>query len=295
MEDSARHTPIIPPADIAGVVKDGMIAKANKGRFEMFLLALSAGALIGVGFIFFTTTQMGASAVEWYGLTKLIGGLAFTVGLFLVIVTGADLFTSTTMTVIPLIDRQITVRQWLVHWGIVYAGNVIGAVLLATLVFFAGTYMQGDGAWGAVAVNTATAKISHGWAEAFLLGVLANFLVCLGIWGANAARTVVDKAVAVLGPIALFVATSFEHSVANMFMIPMGIMISRFGGEKFWDSSGAAELGLTQEGVADLSVNSFIFDNLIPVSLGNIVGGAVLVGLFYWRVYIRPHQGAKVN
>nr|NLD40149.1 formate transporter [Actinomycetales bacterium] len=222
MDDLAARVTIVPPAGIAAVTSDAMVGKALKGRFEMFLLALTGGAFIGLGFIFFTTSQMAASTVDWYGLTRVVGGLVFSVGLILVVLTGADLFTSTTMTVIPLMQKRITVAQWLGHWGIVYVGNVIGAVLLALIVYFSGTHMNGGGGWGLVAVTTATTKVSNTWVEAFFLGVLANLAVCLAIWTANAGRHLVDKAVAIAGPIALFVASSFEHSVANMFMIPMG-------------------------------------------------------------------------
>lgn len=293
MEDLAAKVNIVPPAGIAAVTTDVMEGKVLKGRFEMFLLALTGGAFIGLGFIFFTTSQMGASTVEWYGLTRVVGGLSFSVGLVLVVLTGGDLFTSTTMTVLPLVEKRVTVRQWLVHWLIVYVGNVIGSVTLALIVFGSGTHMNGGGAWGLVAVTTAHTKVSHTWVAAFFLGVLANLMVCLAIWTANAGRALVDKLLAITGPIALFVAASFEHSVANMFMIPMGILTKDLGGEAFWNSPAVVEAGLAIGDVSHLTWVSFFVDNLIPVTLGNILAGSVLVALYYWTIYVRPESRKK--
>ncbi|HJE52413.1 MAG TPA: formate transporter FocA [Tessaracoccus flavescens] len=293
MDDLAAKLTIVAPPGIAAVTEQAMIGKARKGRFEMFLLALTGGAFIGLGFIFFTTSQMGAASNDWYGLTKVVGGLCFSVGLVLVVLTGADLFTSTTMSVIPLIRKKINPGEWISHWLIVYLGNIIGAVGLAFLVFMGGTYMQGHGAWGVAAINSAFAKVSHTWLEAFALGILANLAVCLAIWTSNAGRSLTDKLLAITGPIALFVASGFEHSVANMFMIPMGLIVKNFGGQEFWGSEAVAAAGLTPEAVSHLTVSSFFLDNLIPVTLGNIVGGSILVGVYYWACYLRPHDRAE--
>lgn len=292
MDELAAKMNIVPPPGIPAVTEAAMIGKATKGRFEMFLTSLSGGAFIGLGFIFFVTSQMGAGAVEWYGLTKVVGGLSFSVGLVLVVLTGGDLFTSTTMSVVPLIRRKLSVGTWLSHWITVYLGNIIGAVGLAFLVFLGGTHLQGHGAWGAVAINTATAKVSHTWIEAFALGVLANLLVCLAIWVSNAGRSLTDKLLGITGPIAAFVATGFEHSVANMFIIPMGLIVKNFGGEEFWGSEAVTAMGLTPDAVGNLTVGSFFADNLIPVTLGNIVGGSLLVAIYYWAIYLRPADKA---
>lgn len=291
-DDVAGRLNVVAPANIAAVTEELMVAKARKGRFEMFLLSLSGGAFIGLGFIFFTTSQMGAGAMEWYGLTKVVGGLVFSVGLVLVVLTGGDLFTSTTMSVVPLVRKRLRVGEWATHWLIVYIGNIIGAVGLAALVFLGGTHLQGHGAWGAVTVNSALAKVSHTWLQAFALGILANLAVCLAIYTSNAGRSLFDKLIAITGPIALFVSTGFEHSVANMFMIPMGLIVKNFGGDQFWNSEAVQAMGLTPGAVSDLTVSSFVFDNLVPVTLGNIVGGALLVGIYYWAAYIRPHDRA---
>ena len=295
MDDLAAKLTIVPPPGIPAVTEAAMIGKATKGRFEMFLLSLTGGAFIGLGFIFFTTSQMGAGTQDWYGLTKVVGGLSFSVGLVLVVLTGADLFTSTTMSVVPLIRKKISAGTWISHWVIVYLGNIIGAVGLAALVFMAGTHMQGHGAWGAVAVNSALGKVSHTWLEAFALGILANLLVCLAIWTSNAGRSLLDKLFAITGPIALFVASGFEHSVANMFMIPMGLIVKNYGGTEFWHSDAVTAMGLTPESVGNLTVSSFFLDNLVPVTLGNIVGGSILVGIYYWAIFLRPLDKAAAR
>lgn len=271
----------VPPAEIATTTENAMIAKVEKERLKTFLLAIAAGAFIGLGFIFFVTSQMGAGSVEWVGLTKVLGGVVFSTGLLLVILTGADLFTSTTMTVVPWSHKRISTSQWLIHWVNVYAGNFVGALLLVAVVFGAGVYLNGSGEWGVTVLDASLKKVSHTWVEAFLLGLLANFLVCLAVWGATAAKAVADKALAILGPIALFVATGFEHSVANMFLIPLGIAIRHGGSEEFWSTAG-----VQASEYADLTVGSFFLDNLIPVTLGNIVGGAVFVGLSFSLVYL---------
>lgn len=291
MDQIATKLNMVAPAAIPGVNEELLIGKAKKGRFEMFLLSLSGGAFIGLGFIFFTTSQMGAGAVEWYGATKVVGGLVFSVGLVLVALTGGDLFTSTTMSVVPLIRKKLTGAQWISHWVTVYIGNIIGAVGLATLVYLGGTHLQGNGAWGAVTLNSALAKVSHTWVQAFVLGILANLAVCLAIYTSNAGRSLADKLLAITGPIALFVSTGFEHSVANMFMIPLGILIKGSAGGEFW-----SQTGLDQAAFADLTWVNFFVDNLLPVTLGNIVGGGVMIGVLYWTIFHfldTPKDGAK--
>ncbi|MDP9831772.1 formate transporter FocA [Trueperella abortisuis] len=272
--------------ETAVYLAEQMYHKATSPARKSFALAVMAGVLIGLGFVFYTTTQMGASHA-WYGLAKLVGGLSFSVGLILVILTGADLFTSTTMTLVPLAERRIGLRQWAKHWGIVYLGNFAGAVTLAALIVASGTYMQGEGAWGAAAMSAAMAKLSHTWGQAFVLGILCNMAVCLAIWAAYTGKTTTDKILAAFAPVALFVATGFEHSVANMFLIPMAIATRAVAGPQFWASDGAVALGLEPSATATLTVDSFLIDNLIPVTLGNIVGGGLLIGLFFWWTHAK--------
>lgn len=281
---------LLPPAAIIAAIDDSMVAKAHKPRSTAFLLAIMAGAFIALGFIFYTSTQMGASDYAWYGPTKTVGGVAFSVGLALVIFTGADLFTSATMTLVPLVRRRISVSEWGIHWLVVYVGNFVGALAVAAIVFFSATYEQGHGQWGAVVLQLVSGKVTHSWLEAFLLGIMANLCVCLAVFMATGAKSGVHKMLAVVGPIALFVATGFEHSVANMFLIPLGILIAGHGSGEFWASDAVMQAGYGPDITETINVSNFLIDNLIPVTVGNIVGGGVLVGLAYSFIYLRSAE-----
>ena len=281
---------LLSPAAITAAINDAMVAKALKPRGTTFLLAIMAGAFIALGFIFYTSSQMGSSEFAWYGLTKTVGGLTFSVGLILVIFTGADLFTSATMTLVPLFRRHITVREWAIHWLVVYIGNFVGALALAAIIFFSATYEQGHGQWGVVVLQVVSGKVTHSWIEAFLLGIMANLCVCLAVFMATGAKSGVHKMLAVIGPIALFVASGFEHSVANMFLIPLGILIGGHGSDAFWASAAVAQAGVTPDITATINTSSFLINNLIPVTLGNIIGGGVLVGLAYSFIYLRSSE-----
>lgn len=282
------------PRETSHYLSTQMLAKAHNPWGKSFLLAVAAGVMIGLGYVFYITTQQGAANADWLGEAKLLGGVAFSVGLILVVMTGADLFTSTTMTVVPLAKRQIAPARFFAHWGVVYGGNLVGALTLAAGIVAAGTYLQGGGAWGATAITTAMAKVSHTLPQAFLLGVFCNFMVCLAVWLAYVGRTLTDKILGIVGPIALFVATGFEHSVANMFLIPAARMITEVADPQLWDSEAFQAVGLTHaDAVNTLTAQAFVIDNLIPVTLGNIVGGGLFVGLFMWFVHTKLDAGAQ--
>lgn len=283
---------LLSPAAITAAIDDSMVAKAHKARSATFLLATMAGAFIALGFIFYVSSQMGASNYAWYGLTKLVGGVAFSVGLALVILTGADLFTSATMTLVPLVRRRISVSEWGIHWLVVYLGNFVGSLAIAAIIFFSATYEQSHGQWGAVVLQVVSGKVTHSWFEAFLLGIMANLCVCLAVFMATGAKSGVHKMLAVVGPIALFVATGFEHSVANMFLIPLGILIASHGSAEFWSADAVTQAGLTPDITSTINIPSFLVDNLIPVTLGNIIGGGVIVGLGYAFIYLRSADKA---
>lgn len=262
------------PAQTYDIAEAGLLKKAGTALGPMLVSAMFAGALIGLGFVFSTTTQVGAGDLPW-GVAKAIGGLAFSGGLFVVIMIGADLFTSTTMTTLAAADRRLTVGGLLRHWGLVYVGNAVGATILVALMHFAGTAHTADGQWGAVIVKAAVSKVDHSFIEAFTLGILCNLMVCLAVWVGFAGRTAVDKFVAVLFPIALFVSTGFEHSVANMFVIPFALVTKASADPAVLAALGGANLdGLTW--------GAFLLDNLVPVTLGNVVGGGVMVALGMW-------------
>lgn len=282
----APSTAATAPKPLTKALEDAMFAKATAPLGKMFLASLSGGAFIALGFVFMVTSQQGMG--EWpVGIAKLIGGVVFSVGLGLVVISGSDLFTGTTMTSMPRLSRRITTGQMLRHWGISAGGNLIGSVTVALLVLLAGTHATNGSAWGMVVLDTTQAKVSHDWHQAFFLGVLANFAVCLAVWAATAGKTVADKILAVAGPIALFVATGFEHSVANMFMLPMGLLVKYGAGAGFWEGEALTEAGKSLGDYSSITVGAVIWDNLIPVLLGNIVGGAVLVGAYFWSIHRR--------
>lgn len=272
-------TTILSPSQMAKAAEDAAYAKATSSALKSFLLGLTAGGYIALGFVFFTTSQVGAQALPW-GVAKVLGGLTFSTGLALVVLTGAELFTSSTLTLTARASGRITWLQLLRNWTVVYVANFVGALTMVGLVFFAGTWHSAGGGWGKVVLSTASYKLHHTWAEAFFLGVLCNLMVCLAIWAAYSGRTTTDKVLAVTMPIALFVATGFEHSVANMFMVPLGILIKGSAGADFW-----AATGLDPAAFAHLTWQQFLTGNLLPVTLGNIVGGGVMIGVLYWTVF----------
>jgi len=269
------------PAAMAKVAEDAGIYKATKHPFTTFFLAINAGIFISIAFVFYITATTGTAAMP-YGIAKLIGGICFSLGLMLVVVCGADLFTSTVLIVVAKASGRISWGQLARNWINVYIGNLVGALFFVALMWFAGQYMVANGAWGLNVLQTADHKMHHTFVEAVCLGILANLLVCLAVWMSYSGRTLTDKLVVMILPVAMFVASGFEHSIANMFMIPFAIVIRDFATPEFWQATGT-----TAAQFHALSVSNFIFDNLIPVTLGNIIGGGVLVGLTYWIIYLR--------
>ncbi|MFE0783757.1 formate transporter FocA, partial [Serratia bockelmannii] len=217
-----------------------------------------------------------------FGLAKLVGGICFSLGLMLVVVSGADLFTSTVLIVIAKASGRISWGQLGANWLNVYLGNLVGALFFVALIWFSGEYMVANGQWGLNVLQTADHKLHHTFIEAVCLGILANLMVCLAVWMSYSGRTLTDKMLAMVLPVGMFVASGFEHSIANMFMIPMGIVVKHFATPEFWQAVGAVP-----EQFAHLTVSNFIIDNLIPVTIGNIIGGGLLVGLTYWVIYLR--------
>ncbi|MFP4030130.1 MAG: formate/nitrite transporter family protein, partial [Desulfococcaceae bacterium] len=215
------------------------------------------------------------------GMKKLIGGAAFSLGLMLVVIAGAELFTGNSLMISSVMTGRIGWRQMLERWGVVYLANFLGSLLVALLFYFSGLWRAGGGALGESAVAVAFGKVNLGFGEAFVRAVGCNWLVCLAVWMALSARQVVGKILAIFFPIMGFVAIGFEHSVANMYFIPVGIFLSNWG--------GLAPAGLD---LSTLHWGTFLWNNLVPVTLGNIVGGVVFVGLSYWSAYLRPKPDA---
>ena len=212
--------------------------------------------------MFFITSQVGSADLPW-GVAKVLGGVVFATGLALVVLTGAELFTSSTLTLTARASGRITWGQLLTNWVIVYIANFLGALTMVTLIYLGGTWHMANGGWGAVVLETSLRKVHHSFLQAFMLGILCNLMVCLAVWAAYSGRTTTDKILAVTIPIALFVATGFEHSVANMFMVPLALLIKDTAGADFWSGAGLAEADF-----ADLTWASFFLDNLLPVTLG---------------------------
>jgi formate/nitrite transporter len=280
-DDAGAELSIDPllPADMARKAERTGAEKAAAPAFGLLMLAVLAGAFISLGAGFFTTvtTDTGLG----YGVTRLMGGLAFSLGLYLVVVAGGELFTGNNLLVMAWASRRITTALLLRNWGLVYAGNTIGALGTVTLVYLSGQWRFDDYEVGANALRIADAKVNLEFYEAFALGVLCNALVCLAVWLCYSARSNTDKAVSVLFPITAFVASGFEHSIANLYFVPLGLLLK--GESEVVDAAG-----LSSSALENLTVPDLIVGQLIPVTAGNIVGGAFLVGVVYWAVYLRP-------
>jgi formate transporter FocA len=270
---------LIPP-EMAEKAEAAGIAKAQQGWVRTLILAALAGAFIALGAVFATTVTAGDGIP--FGVSRLLGGLVFSLGLVLVILAGAELFTGNNLIVMATASRKVTVGALLRNWGLVYLGNFAGSLLVVVLLFAAEQYRLGGGAVGAKALEIAVAKTELGFGRALALGILCNILVCLAVWLCMGARTAGGKISAILFPISAFVAAGFEHSVANMFFVPRGILLAKGADSAFWSS-----IGRSREDFSNLSWQTFGVNNLLPVTIGNIIGGAVLVGLVYWFVYLR--------
>ncbi len=279
-----------PPAEMAERAENVGVSKANLDFLTMFGLAILAGAFIALGAIFMTTVTTGAKDLP-FGVGKFLGGLVFCLGLILVVVAGAELFTGNNLIIMAFMNRKVSLGKLLRNWGIVYLGNFVGALGTAVVMFLSRQYTFASGALGANALTIANNKSGLGFVQAVALGIMCNALVCLAVWLCFSARTTTDKILSIVFPITAFVAAGFEHSIANMYFIPIGLLIKGF------DPQFIAKLGEagTQVSVANLTVANMLVNNLIPVTIGNIIGGAGMVGLVYWFIYLRPKQAKAVS
>jgi formate/nitrite transporter len=253
------------------------VAKATSPWLSLFVLGVMAGAYIGFGGLFSASVTFDMSPSLGLGLKKLVTGAAFSLGLMLVVIAGAELFTGNNLMVSSVVTGRTTWQKVLAKWGLVYCANFLGSILLALLFYGSGLWKTGNGALGVVALKTAYAKVHLGAGEAFVRAIGCNWLVCLAVWMALAARQTISKIFAIFFPIMGFVAIGFEHCVANMYFIPVGIFLSRWA-------------GLAPEGIdtSTITWGAFVVKNLIPVTIGNVIGGGVFVGLGYWGAYLRP-------
>ncbi len=250
------------PVEIAARIETAGVTKARLDAFKTLILASLAGAFIAFGGMLFTLvmTEHGLGL----GPSRLLGGVAFSLGLILVVIAGAELFTGNNLIVMAWADGKVTFLEMMRNWGLVFVGNIAGSIAMAILVVASGTLDIGAGAVAKTAMGIASAKVQIPAAEAFYRGVLCNTLVCLAVWLCFAAHTVPGKIMAIVPPIAAFVALGFEHSIANAYLMPVGYMM----------------------GAEGVTISAMI-GNLFPVTLGNIVGGSVFVALVYWMVYGR--------
>ncbi|MBI3705593.1 MAG: formate/nitrite transporter family protein [Rhizobiales bacterium] len=277
--DLSNHSidALLPP-EIARKAEAVGVQKTRMDVVSLLALAVLAGAFIALGAMFATTVLAGADGVLPFGLSRLLSGVVFCLGLILIIVGGAELFTGNTLMVMAWAAGEVRLREMLRAWTIVYIGNFIGALGTAGLVFLSGQYLGGKGSVTAVALNLALTKVTLSFDHALFLGILCNVLVCLAVWLAFGARTTTDKVLAIVFPVSAFVVAGFEHSVANMYLIPLGLFIKAWGPTELW-----AQLG----GNYDALTWTAFFVSLIPVTIGNIIGGGGLVGAVYWFIYLR--------
>jgi formate/nitrite transporter len=264
------------PPEMARRVVEVGISKARMPLSNMFVLSILAGAFIALGANFFTVAVTGSSF--GFGPTRLLGGLCFSLGLILVVVAGAELFTGNNLMTMAWASGHVRTTEVLRNWIVVFAGNFAGALVTAVIVYDSAQWQMGEQAIGATALRLAIAKVGFSFSEAFFRGMLCNALVCLAVWLCYSAHSTTDKILCVLFPITAFVAGGFEHSVANMYFVPLGLMLKQ--NYAAIDSSA-------------LTVPSFFLKNLLPVTLGNIAGGAAMVGLVYWFIYLRKSTVAR--
>jgi formate/nitrite transporter len=267
------------PAEITDYTIDAAVGKAAGSFRKLFILGILAGA-----FIAFAAEGSNMAAFNLfaspgtYGLGKALAGVVFGTGLMLVILAGGELFTGNTLMIAAVLDRKVTVSGMLRNWIIVYAGNLVGSLLIAFMMAHSGLLSSGGGMLGGVTLKIAVYKVNLGFMQAFILGIMCNWLVCLAVWISSGAETMTGKIFSIFFPIWLFITSGFEHSVANMYYIPAGLLIKS-------NDTFAGLSGLTQDALASLSWGSFALHNLIPVTLGNIVGGGIFVGMAYWYAY----------
>jgi formate transporter len=258
-------------------------AKAGRDAIGLVTLGVLAGAFIALGAVFMTVVLTGAGDLPW-GMARLAAGLVFSLGLVLVIVGGAELFTGDSLMIVAFASRRITLGALLRAWSLVYLGNIAGAIGTVAFVFLAGHYEFANGAVGKTALTIAAAKAALPRVQLFFLAVLCNVLVCLAVWMSFGARSLTDKVLVIVPPIAAFVAAGFEHSIANLYLLPYGLAIKAWAGAEFWTG-----IGQTPAAFPELNVGAALH-NIVVATIGNLVGGSLMVGGVYWFVYLRRRR-----
>ena len=270
------------PEDVARKAEATGVAKAERDTLTLFTLSILAGAFIALGAMFSTLVSVGIGDLLPYGLARLAIGSVFALGLILVVVCGAELFTGDVLMTIAWAGRRLKTGAMLRVWAIVLVGNLVGAAGTALLVFLSGHPFAGAGGVAVAALEIARVKSELGLVQSFFLGVMCNVLVCLAVWASLAARSVTDKILVIVPPVAAFVAAGFEHSVANFYYLTMGLLLRHLAPDSFWQAQG-----LAPDQFAMLTPGTFVTGQAVVI-LGNLVGGAALVALVYWLAYLRP-------
>jgi formate/nitrite transporter len=272
-----------PPPEMAERMENVGVKKARLNFWSMFALAVLAGSFIGLGAEFCTLviTDSGLG----FGLNKLVGGVVFSLGLILVVIAGAELFTGNNLIVMAWVGGKLTLGQVMRNWLIVYFGNLVGSLGTAMLMYLTRQWAFASYHVGATALNIANGKVNLSFTEGLARGILCNALVCLAVWLCISSRSVTDKILAILFPITAFVASGFEHSIANMYFIPMGLLLKT-------EPQVVAAAGKAASDLIHLNLQGFI-GNLIPVTIGNMFGGGFMVAAVYWFIYRRPHETGK--
>ncbi|MBN1553188.1 MAG: formate/nitrite transporter family protein [Phycisphaerae bacterium] len=279
VSDSGKHFvrfDMLLPPEMAEKAAQAGIKKVQIDTFSMLLMSILAGIFIAMASNFYTAVLTKSGSIP-FGIAKLLGGLAFCMGLILVVVAGAELFTGNNLIVMAVLSRKVGKRWLFKNWLVVFVGNLIGSILYALMVWGSGQDTLAGGSLGKLAIGIAEAKCEIPFWQAFFRGVLCNALVCLAIWMCFSSQSTTDRVMAILFPITAFVACGFEHCVANMYFISIGLFLK----------AGGAEVG------ENLTWLNFFWKNLLPVTLGNIVGGAGLVGFVFWMIYKRRGREPK--
>jgi formate transporter len=286
MTETPRKAPIaniadaLLPPEAALACETAGAAKAGRDPLALIILGLLAGAFIALGANFMTVVLTGTADLPW-GIARLLAGLVFSLGLILVIAGGAELFTGDSLMIVACASRRITLGALIRAWSLVYVGNIAGAVATAGLVFLAGQHGFAGGAVGKTALAVASAKAALPTIQLFFLAVLCNVLVCLAVWMSFGARSTTDKILVIVPPVTAFVAAGFEHSIANIYFLPYGLVIKAWATPEYW-----AAIGLDATAYSELNARSALH-NIVVATIGNLVGGSLMVGAVYWFVYLR--------
>ncbi len=267
------------PAEITEAFVEAGCKKASLPSVRLFLLGILAGAYIAFAA---EGSNMAIHTIASVGVAKALAGALFATGLMLVVVAGGELFTGNTLMVIACSEGKSRWRGLLRNWFFVYTGNFAGSLIIVMLILFSGQFDFSKGMLGGFTIKTAVYKTDLTFLKALSMGILCNWLVCLAVWMSFAAKDIVGKLLAIFFPIWLFITSGFEHSIANMFYIPAGILAK---GNPVW-AKAAISLGVAPEKLAGLGWGKFLIGNLLPVTLGNIIGGGFFVGIMYWTVYL---------